>query len=186
MKPLLIALSVLFLIPNFFNINLEKTPQYDHKEKFDPSLSYINSVDELIHVSDSAAKAKNIQQGSLQYAITVATILRNRFYHGFSQYKLSQNWIAAMGEHCVGCGLASLVKPDEILKYSYGGCSQQSLVLMEVMKRKNISYRSVGFPHHYAVELNINNGWYFFDTNMEPNISDSDRLESRWKAWPTV
>ena len=182
MKLLLITFSALLLLPNFLKVHLEETPQYDNKEQFDPSLAYINSTEKLIEISDSIAKQKNISTGSLAYAITVSKILRNRFYHGFSRYPLNQNWIAATGEHLFGYGMASIVKPDDILKYNYGGCSQQSIVLMEVMKRKNVSYRFVGFPHHYATELKFDNNWYFFDPNMEPNIPDSARLESNWKC----
>lgn len=182
MKLLLIAISALLLLPNFFNVNLADTPIYDHKELFNPGLAYINSTEKLIQVSDSIAKKNNIPQNSLKYAIMVSQIIRNRFYHGFSRYPLNQNWIAAVSERCAGYGLASIVKPDDILKYSYGGCSQQSIVLIEVMKRKNISYRYVGFPHHYATELKFDNNWYFFDPNMEPNIPDSARLESKWNC----
>ena len=182
MKLILIVFSALLLLPNFFNVHLEKTPLYDHKEQFDPRLAYINSTEKLIEVSDSIGKQNNIAPNSFAYALTVSKILRMRFYHGFSRYPLNQNWIAATGEYFLGYGLASIVKPDDILKYSFGGCSQQSIVLMEVMKRKNIPYRFVGFPHHYATELKFNNNWYFFDPNMEPNIPDSDRLESKWNC----
>lgn len=180
MKIFLITVSVLLFIPNFLDIHLEKTPVYDQKELFNPGLAYINSTEKLIGAADSIAKKKNIAHNSLSYAVTVTGILRNRFYHGFSRYPLSENWIAAIGEHFIGYGLASIVKPDDILKYNFGGCSQQSIVLMEVMKRKKVSYRFVGFPHHYATELKFDNNWFFFDPNMEPNIPDSQRLESRW------
>jgi hypothetical protein len=182
MKLMLIAISVLLLAPNFFNIHLEEKPQYDNKELFDPRLAYINSTKKLIEVADSTAAQKNVRQGTLLYAIVAADIIRKRFYHGFSRYPLNQNWMAATGEYFCGYGLASIVKPDDILKYSYGGCSQQSIVLMEVMKSKHIPYRSVGFTHHYATELKFDNKWYFFDPNMEPKISDTDRLESRWNC----
>jgi hypothetical protein len=182
MKLLLIAISALLLLPNFFNVHLEQTPQYDHKELFNPSLAYINSTEKLIQVSDSIAKKNNILQGSFQYALTVSQLIRARFYHGFSRYPLNQNWIAATSESLFGYGLASIVNPNDILKYNFGACSQQSIVLMEVMKRKNVPYRFIGFPHHYATELMFNNNWYFFDPNMEPNIPDSDRLESKWNC----
>ena len=182
MKLLLITLSTLLLLPNFFAVHLEQKPVYDHKELFDPSLAYINSTEKLINVADSIALKNHITQGSLSYAVMVSSILRSRFYHGFSRYPLNQNWIAAMGEHFFGYGLASIVNPDDILQYDFGGCSQQSIVLMEVMKRKHIDYRSVGFPHHFATELRFNNNWYFFDPNMEPNISDSERLEIKWNC----
>lgn len=182
MKLILIAISLLLLMPNFFDVHLAKIPTYDQKEQFDPGLAYLNSTEKIIWVADSIAREKNISQGSLAYAVTVSDILGKRFYHGFSRYPLNQNWIAATSEQLFGYGLASIVKPDDILKYSFGGCSQQSIVLMEVMKRKNVSYRFVGFPHHYATELKFKNDWYFFDPNMEPNIPDSDRLESKWNC----
>ncbi len=182
MKILLITFSVLFLLPNFLSVPLEKPPLYDNKEQYDPQLAYINSTDKLISVADSLAQKNNIAPNSLQYAITVSQIITKRFYHGFSRYPLRQNWIAATSEKIAGYGLASIVKPDDILKYRYGGCSQQAILLMEVMKRKNISYRHVGFPHHYATVLKFNNNWYFFDPNMEPDISDNERLESNWKC----
>lgn len=183
MKLLLIAISAILLLPNFLNIHLAETPQYDQKEQFNPGLAYINSTEKLIQASDSIAMQKNIPQNSLAYAVTVSQIIRNRFYHGFSRYPLSQNWIAAVGERFLGYGLASIVKPDDILKYNFGGCSQQSIVLVEVMKRKNVSYRAIGFPHHYATELKFNNDWYFFDPNMEPDIPDSARLERNWNCF---
>lgn len=182
MKFVLIIISALLLLPNFFKVNLEQKPQYDNKEQFNPGLAYINSTQKLIEVSDSIANKNNIPQSSLAYAVTVSNLLSSRFYHGFSAYAVNQNWIAATGEYFFGYGLASPVSADDILKYRYAGCSQQAIVLMEVMKRKNIAYRSVGFPHHYAAELKINNEWYFFDPNMEPDISDSARLHIRWNG----
>src|ERR1051325_10905352 len=98
MKWTLIIISALLLSPNFFNGTLGEIPVYDQKEKFDSSLAYINSTDRLIEVADSLAAKNNIPQGSLLYAETVANLLRSRFYHGFSQYRVCDNWIAAFGE----------------------------------------------------------------------------------------
>lgn len=182
MKLLLILFSALLLVPNFFAIHLADKPVYDNKEQFNPGLAYINTTEKLIEVSDSIAAKNNISQNSLAYAVTVTQILRNRFHHGFSRYPLDKNWIAAVSELFFGYGLASIVDADDILKYNFGACSQQSIVLMEVMKRKNIPYRAVGFPHHYATELMLDKNWYFFDPNMEPNIPDSARLENKWKS----
>ena len=91
MKLLLIAISALLLLPNFFNVHLEEKPQYDHKELFDPGLAYINSTEKLIEIADSMAKQNNIPQNSLEYAVIVSEVLRNSFYHGFSRYPLSEN-----------------------------------------------------------------------------------------------
>src|SRR5438552_15950911 len=104
MKFLLIAVSALLLLPNFFNIHLESKPQYDNKELFNPGLAYINSTDKLVAVCDSIAKVKNIEPGTLKYAITASEVIRNRFYHGFSRYPINEHWISATSELLFGNG----------------------------------------------------------------------------------
>lgn len=182
MKYVFIFLAVILFLPVFFSISPVKAPAYNNKELFDPSLAKINSVQKLVGYSDSAAHVNNIKVGSLGYAVLVSSILRKRFYHGFSYYTLQKNWIAVTAQLLFGRDLAAPVNADEILKYPYAGCSQQAIVLMNVMKRKNVAYRSVGFPHHYALELNFKNNWYFFDTNMEPKMKDNEREEDKWNA----
>jgi hypothetical protein len=54
--------------------------------------------------------------------------------------------------------------------------------MMEILRRKNITYRKVGFPHHYALEAKINKKWYYFDPNMEPDISLEERLHESWNG----
>ena len=68
------------------------------------------------------------------------------------------------------------------MKHPNAGCSQQALVLMEILKRKHYSYRKVGFPHHYAIEVKVNGNWYFFDPNMEPYMNLKQRLHESWNA----
>jgi hypothetical protein len=68
------------------------------------------------------------------------------------------------------------------MHHAYAACSQQAMVMMEILKRKKLSYRSVGFPHHFALEVLVNGKWYYFDPNMEPNITKDERLESFWGA----
>ncbi len=182
MKFLILSLTPLFLLPLFFDVSLEKEPVYNKTELYDPSLARLNSVQKLIDYADSSARKEHIGYNSLGYGVLVSSIIRMRFYHGFSNYTLQQNWIAATAQYIFGRGFSSPVKADEILQYPYAGCSQQAIVLMETMKRKNISYRSVGFPHHYATELNFKNNWYFFDPDMEPRIKESERNEDKWKG----
>ena len=123
---------------------------------------------------------KKYKRNSLQYSLVVSDVLEKRFYHGFSVYSLSQNWIAAVTQYLLGHYVANPVLPEDILKYPYAGCSQQAIVLTEVMKKNQVPYRSLGFPHHYATELEFNNSWYFFDTNMEPVMTVEDRNLKNW------
>lgn len=177
---ILIALSLIFLIPNFINIDINEVLPYDHKEQYDPNLSYLRSMDGLEKHVDSLLAQKQISRDSVDYVVTMATVIRERFYHGFSHFTLKENWIAAVGERLIGYGLASKVIPEDIMNHPYAACSQQAMVMMELLKQKKLDYRSVGFPHHFALEVLIGGKWYYFDTNMEPHISNQQRLEASW------
>ncbi|MCP9752905.1 hypothetical protein [Ferruginibacter sp. HRS2-29] len=179
-KLLLILLSALLMAPNFIDVNINKKNEYNHKEEFSPQLDYIKSLDQLEQHTDSIATAQHIGQSSADYFILLETIIAERFYHGFSHYRLKHNWIAAVSERLIGYGLACKVNPEDILQSKAGACSQQAAVMMAIAKRKHVDYRSVGFPHHYAMEVNVNGCWYFLDPNMEPLISKEQRMEESW------
>ena len=181
-KPLLITLSAVLLLLNFIDLDINEKLAYDHKELFDPGLAYINSIDKLEKYIDEREITGSVDPRSISYVDTITQVIKNRFYHGFSHFTLKENWIAALSEKVIGYGLASKVKPDDIMQQEYAACSQQAMVMMEILKRKNISYRSVGFPHHFALEVSIKDKWYYFDPNMEPHISDVERLEENWKC----
>ena len=181
-KPVLIGISILFLALNFIDIDINKIEPYDQREEFNPGLSYLNTIDKLECYIDSMIKVSSVQPNTVDYVAVITHVIRFRFYHGFSHFTLKENWIAAVGEKIIGYGLASKVIPDDIMHYPYAACSQQAMVMMEILKRKNIAYRSVGFPHHFALEASINGRWYYFDPNMEPHINNIDREESVWSG----
>jgi hypothetical protein len=182
MKLLTFSLALILFLPLLSNISPGQKPKYDHKEIYDSSLSKLNSLKKVIAYTDSVANINHVKIGSLDYAVLVGSILRRRFYHGFSYYSLQKNWLAVAAQIFFGRGLAAPVDPDEILKFPYAGCSQQAIVMMSVMKEKHVPFRSVGFPHHYATELCFKNNWYFFDSNMEPKIKEKERNQSNWKG----
>ena len=182
-KILLLFLSVLLAVPNFIKKNINGEPVYNKLERFDPSLANINSIDKLEKYVDDSAAVTFINIYSEKYTALLAYIISCRFYHGFSHFKLNENWIASVGEKIFGYGLDSKVEPEQIMQHPYAGCSQQAIVMMAVLRRKNISYRKIGFPHHYAIEAMINKHWYFFDPNMEPAISLEQRSHEKWKGY---
>ena len=180
MKFFPIILSLVLLLPNFLWVKPHSLPSYNKVEQYDPALARLNSIRALTLYADSIAGAKFIKPNSLDYALVVTGVIRHRFFHGFSYYSFKENWLAASSEMLFGHNLASIVDPERIVKFPYGGCSQQAIVFMEVMKRKGFDYRSVCFPHHYASEIRIGHDWYYFDPNMEPHIPAAARLEARW------
>lgn len=182
MKYVFIIMALLLALPNFIDRDINGVPVYNGMERFSPTLSSINSTDKLEMYIDGCAAMENIEVGTGQYDSLVANIISRRFYHGFSHFSLSENWIAALSEKMFGYGLASKVQPNEIMQHPYAACSQQALVMMEILRRKNINYRKVGFPHHYALEVMVNKNWYYFDPNMEPKIALTKRTREQWQG----
>ena len=180
-KILLASFAVLLFLPNLFNKDINPVLAYDKKEKFDSRLSYINSITKLEAHTDSIAVQKNITPGNYEYVELLENVLENRFYHGFSHFALSENWIAAIAGKFIKEDYACKVQPEEILQHCNAACSQQAIVMMAVLRNKKISYRSLGFPHHYAMGVLLKNDWYFFDANMEPEISRENRRLTNWK-----
>jgi hypothetical protein len=178
---LLAGIALLLLLPNLFTADVNIVLPYDQKEKFDPSLSRINSISLLTAYTDSIASSKQAAAGSYEYVALLEAVLEERFYHGFSHYTPDENWIAAYAGKFIKHDYACKVQPEEILQHPNAACSQQSIVMMAVLRDKNISYRSLGFPNHYAMEVLINKEWYFFDANMEPGITKQQRMLSSWQ-----
>jgi hypothetical protein len=90
------------------------------------------------------------------------------------------------------------------MKQPYAACSQQSLVMMELLKRKGFKTRKVGFDGgemvggHFCFETFYDNSWHFFDTDQEPNaklladynrpsieylLANKDILDAAYSHW---
>ena len=70
-------------------------------------------------------------------------------------------------------GFSAIVIPNDILRYPYAACSQQSIVLMELLRRKGIATRAVAFQGkkegHFCFEAYYDRSWHFYDADMEPD-----------------
>ncbi len=164
------------LIPNFLPFQLENVANSESRPTYDRYearlSSKLNSMDELERYLDSS----NLDPQSIAYWNNAATVLRKRFYHSFSAYSLDENWLAAVAGYAVpSIYFQYPVQPAEVVEYEMAGCSQQGIVLQTLMNRKGINYKTVGFNHHYAVAGEIDGKWFYFDTNIEPEIDQSNR-----------
>jgi len=180
-KLLLVGFALLLLAPNFVHRDINTIAPYNQKEKFTASLQRLNSIAQLEQYIDSIAAANHIQSSSFAYVELTEKIIEERFYHGFSHYSLNENWIAALAGRLIKEDYACKVDPESMMLHANAACSQQAIVVLEILRRKNISYRSLGFPHHYAMEVFAENEWYFMDANMEPVISKAQRLSGSWQ-----
>lgn len=180
MKIILLSLAIIFSLPHVLNVRGPEIPVYNHKEQFKPSLKSINTLKKVSESADQINKGR-YSKNSFDYALIVSKILRQRFYHGFSQYRFNENFIAVTTDYLFNNHIKCLVNAGEIMKYSYAGCSQLVIVFAEIMKKNHVSYRTISFPHHLAIEFYLTDSWYYFDPNMEPKLTKEQRDLKYWR-----
>ena len=143
-------------------------------ELFSPHLARLNSVKKMGDYIDSVYRAKYSGNfDTAKYVSLVSQTTKERFYFGLSNYRIYENWIAFLSGKVMWSHMASIVKPNDILKHSEGLCSQQTIVFMEILKHKGINVRSVGLglkegPGHFICEVHYDNSWRLHDVTKEP------------------
>ncbi|MEO5563212.1 MAG: hypothetical protein ABIR18_07255, partial [Chitinophagaceae bacterium] len=143
-------------------------------EEFDPAYLRLNSIALLENYCDSVYKASS---GSIDYPEIISEVMRRKFYHGYSYYSSGDNPIGSSFASVLKPGIDAIVIPDDIVKFPYAACSQQSIVGMELFKSKGFPVRKVtmfdtlAHSGHFAYEAYYDRGWHFFDTNQEPDTA---------------
>lgn len=181
----LLPLSVIFLLLNFidYNINEDADSPAIH-EKFDSSLSRLNSLEVFNKYIDSVAAEQKLRRGSLDYVVEVKNIVSKRFYHKYATQSLRENWMAAVTQKITGLYLSSKIKSDDILTRPYGYCGQQNTVLKDLLEKNGVPSRVLYFPHHFVLQAYVNGKWCFLDADGEPNITPGQRSSEKWLMSP--
>lgn len=167
-------LFVLSILPFFGRLFQQEKQVSVKNELFTPGLARLNSLDKMVEYTDSLYRSKNIQGfDTAAYVHIVSRAVREKFYHGLSQYTVSENWIAYLSGKTLWSHLSAIVVPDDILKHAEGLCSQQTIVFMEILKRKHINVRTVGLgykegPGHFLCEAHYLGSWRLHDVTVEP------------------
>lgn len=192
---LFIALSILTLVLQCLRCLKDKNPltvydykiaSYNHKEEYDPSLGYLNSIkkikahcDSLFYLLDAKY---TLEQSDEIYSNIVSSVISRRFYWGYSSYTFSDNYLSVVISKITGGDYAAIVVPDDIMKHPNAACSQQSIIMMEILKRKGFKTRKVTFlgnnkVGHFACEIFYANKWHFHDPTLEPDTAILNRYD---------
>ena len=131
-------------------------------EKFEPNLAHLESVDEVMSALDDA----NANATQIQKLDAADALLRKRFMHAYSYFRIEQNWMAA-ALRPLWDDLASPVRPDDILKFRRAACSQQAIVFQEIARRLGFEFASVRAPGHFLAAVKIDGEWWVYDANKE-------------------
>jgi hypothetical protein len=141
-------------------------------DEFDSTLMRLNSMAKLEAYCDSFFATKDTIR---TYPGIVSEVIKKRFYHGYSYYDAYTNPVATFTAPLIKKGLAAVVLPDDILKYPFAACSQQSIVGTALLKRKGFKVREVRMfdtvvqGGHFAYEAFYSESWHYFDPNKEPD-----------------
>jgi hypothetical protein len=171
---LLIFLFIVSVIPHFMpspDGNTGEAPT--ESERYDKKLSIFKSISSLEYYVDSLNEASSVKDTSA-YVLLCSETVKDRFYFGLAEYSLKDNWIAFAAGKLFWSHFRAIVKPDDILDHTNGLCSQQTIVFLELLKRKNIKFRSVGLGHregpgHFVCEVYYQGDWHLFDVTKEPD-----------------
>jgi hypothetical protein len=162
--------------PEFIKVDLTYIEEYSEK------LNQIKTLNEFKLLINSEVKSNNLS--GIEIPIIIDEYIRNKFYHGTSFYEWNQNWVLAIIDYFLpNYEFKAIVNPRDIFKKNYAMCSQQSIIFQEIIKDYEINYGSVRFLYpafeHFANAVEINNDWFLFDTNFEPqyNRRDSEIFE---------
>lgn len=178
MRMLRLISLFLFIILTFlalmrFTIQSEQVPEKKMDEMYDESLLFINNMQKLDDYWLNMIELKSPVDTAGQIHLLL-DIIRKRFYHGYSHYNYRDNFLAYLSGKVVWSNLSAIVIPNDILKYPNAACSQQSIVMMEALKKHGYKVRKVGISGetggHFCLEVFFSNKWHFYDPSGEPNI----------------
>lgn len=135
------------------------------QEEFEPGLAHLESVDEVMSALNSATPGAT----QLQKLDAADALLRRRFVHGYSYFRIEHNWMAAVLRP-LWDDLASPVRPNDILKFRRAACSQQAIVFQEVAERLGFEFAAVRAVGHFLPAVKIDGQWWVYDANREISV----------------
>jgi hypothetical protein len=183
-KPIRDTLLVLFLITTVLSSIgwvypfPEKEAPGCITEEFNPALRHLTSVDQAMRWLDSTAASGKIMVSSRAYADLVDDLVRQRFFHGYSHYSLSNDYISHLLGRILWSDLSAIVEPDHILQYDYAACSQQSIVFMALLRSKGYRTQKIGLNGHFCTGVYYDGSWHYYDSNKEPKFGKETPLPS--------
>lgn len=172
---ILVLFLILSLIPVFGNLFPVSDPIESTNELYREELSALNSMDKLCETTEySYNKTFHSSFDTIAYTELCSEIVKNRFKHGPLNYTFRENWIAALCGKMIWSHMSSIILSNDVLKHNKGLCSQQTIVFIDMLKRKGIKVRSVGLglkegPGHFLCEVFYNNDWHLYDVSKEPS-----------------
>ena len=139
-------------------------------EVYDSKLHRIQSIDQLLQELGTMPGDTVSER-----VLSLENLLRARFYYGYARYSFRENWVAWLAARTIDADLDAKTNAREIIESSWASCSQQAIVVQEVLRRMKLPYASVLFPNHFTAAVQIDGIWYVVDP-WEPLERDRSHL----------
>jgi hypothetical protein len=170
------AVFILSSMPFILKVPSINEDHLNAYEQFDPNLSAIGSVTDLLEYCDKLNGSNTSVIDTIKFVECISNVTKQRFKHGLANYSLSDNWIANLSGRVLWSHFTAIVDANDILKHNEGLCSQQTIVFLQALKQKGIQTRSVGLgaeggPGHFLAEVRYEGGWHIYDVSSEPDWS---------------
>jgi hypothetical protein len=175
-KSTLLSLFLITLFITFYSkfifTSAPILPPTNLTETFDPALSRINSIETF--ELEIANRLNNDYADTSKLVNCIDNIIRERFYHTYSEYTPKQNWISYVLGKTIMWGFLCPIEEEDILQFPFASCSQQSILFQKMLSIYGIKYCSVKFNTndtsiggHFALQAYYQNSWHYFDPNKE-------------------
>ena len=171
--------QVLSIVGNDFDKNYLKVPS-QLKEKYDPEIASIISMQELKEILNQSINEKGLL--GIEVPIFIDDVVRDKFFHSVAFIENKGNWVLSLIDFFFPKYLfTTAMDPQEIIKKNHGICNQQAILFQELVDHFGFEFASVGINFndintfsHFASAVKVNENWYYFDSNMEPEYDRKD------------
>ncbi|SVD91513.1 uncharacterized protein METZ01_LOCUS444367, partial [marine metagenome] len=190
---LFFSLGLLLLaLPIFLNISSLMLGNSDSKhilpvpessnEIYDKNFESINNLESLKSLIRSEIDSRNYE--GIEIPIFIDDIIRKKYFHQTAYLATDTNWVLKIFDFLFPSKeFLTAMDPKHLVKKNHGICNQQAIIFQEVIKDYEFQFASIGFDikipeqgnfGHFVSAVKIEENWFYFDSNMEPDYDRSD------------
>ena len=151
-------------------------------EIYDEDFETINNLEDLRSLIKSEIDNRSYE--GIDIPIFIDDIVRKKYFHQTAYLAANTNWVLRIFDLLFPSKeFLTAMDPKHLIKKNHGICNQQAIMFQELIKDYEFQFASIGFDikipdqgnfGHFVSAVKIQEDWFYFDSNMEPNYDRSD------------
>jgi len=151
-------------------------------EIYDEDFETINNLEGLKSLIKSEIDNRSYE--GIDIPIFIDDIVRKKYFHQTAYLAANTNWVLRIFDLLFPSKeFLTAMDPKHLIKKNHGICNQQAIIFQELIKDYEFQFASIGFDikipeqgnfGHFVSAVKIQENWFYFDPNMEPNYDRSD------------